>query len=589
MMKQGALYFCLILKIATILISIHGQRQYRVNIPSNQLIGGDSVRAIFTVQRRIRAQIVTCCGHRKCTIQRTKGVTNSSITIKTISTPPPNDEYTITDSESDVSISAVSTEEATQETISEYSSSTGSNEVSSDAQQENTSTDSTEETSTTSLPAEETKPLVVTSSVQTEIITTAAITEKVETTSTNQGTSLGPDMGVQTSAVTTDTTQSQSNAPGAPLDNSPSPLTSTSITTSTSPINTGSASASTTSTLTPSTTKKPTTTTIPCKKPSCDPSVFARRRRRKRAVVPPKPSDGTFSRACNKTFFFGSNPVSWSDSYAECQKFGMVSMGIGSPDKQKCATEAASSDSKTANQTYWTSGHKKNATCPKTYAMCDVDKIIGPDVSDILSWVSLLGEDPDKDFCLSMAIMAGAPSGLSNAFCNKKLNIMCEPKCTKPTCPKTCQKNASLFDAKGQLINSSHYGLLLTSSYKNTTYLFSSSTATWQEAWDFCCKIGMKLASIESVAENNALGALVKGRSNMKYHWISLTQVDCVGTWYFCSTNTFVEKGMVVWGTSQPDNYKGVENHVVVVLNTTLGSAKLNDQNLNNKYPFLCK
>jgi hypothetical protein len=33
--------------------------------------------------------------------------------------------------------------------------------------------------------------------------------------------------------------------------------------------------------------------------------------------------------------------VSWSDSYAACKKFGMVSIGIGKPEKQKCVSDAA--------------------------------------------------------------------------------------------------------------------------------------------------------------------------------------------------------------------------------------------------------
>jgi len=58
--------------------------------------------------------------------------------------------------------------------------------------------------------------------------------------------------------------------------------------------------------------------------------------------------------------------------------------------------------------------------------MCDVNEVIGPDASQLLSWAGLLGDDLDKDMCVSLALMAGAPSGLSHAFCDKKLNIMCE-------------------------------------------------------------------------------------------------------------------------------------------------------------------
>jgi hypothetical protein len=60
--------------------------------------------------------------------------------------------------------------------------------------------------------------------------------------------------------------------------------------------------------------------------------------------------------------------------------------------------------------------------------MCDVNEIIGPDVSQLLQWVTLIGEDMDKDLCVTLALIAGAPSGLTHAFCGKQLNIMCEVK-----------------------------------------------------------------------------------------------------------------------------------------------------------------
>jgi len=83
-------------------------------------------------------------------------------------------------------------------------------------------------------------------------------------------------------------------------------------------------------------------------------------------------------------------------------------------------------DPRTADQNYWTASHKKNATCPKTYAMCDANEVIGPEIVDLLSWASVMGQDTDKDLCVTLALMAGAPTGLSNAFCGKTLNIMCE-------------------------------------------------------------------------------------------------------------------------------------------------------------------
>jgi len=58
--------------------------------------------------------------------------------------------------------------------------------------------------------------------------------------------------------------------------------------------------------------------------------------------------------------------------------------------------------------------------------MCDINEVIGPDASQLLSWAGLMGDDMDKDMCVSLALMAGTPMGLTHAFCNKQLNIMCE-------------------------------------------------------------------------------------------------------------------------------------------------------------------
>jgi hypothetical protein len=80
---------------------------------------------------------------------------------------------------------------------------------------------------------------------------------------------------------------------------------------------------------------------------------------------------------------------------------------------------------KSANQSFWTSTHKKNTTCPKTYAMCDVNEVAGPNITELLSWASDMA-GTDSETCVFLALMAGSPNGLANAFCNKQLNIMCE-------------------------------------------------------------------------------------------------------------------------------------------------------------------
>jgi hypothetical protein len=58
--------------------------------------------------------------------------------------------------------------------------------------------------------------------------------------------------------------------------------------------------------------------------------------------------------------------------------------------------------------------------------MCDVNEIIGPVAADLMTWASMITDDMDADLCVMMASMAGAPMGLSTAFCSKNLNIMCE-------------------------------------------------------------------------------------------------------------------------------------------------------------------
>lgn len=80
---------------------------------------------------------------------------------------------------------------------------------------------------------------------------------------------------------------------------------------------------------------------------------------------------------------------------------------------------------RSANQSFWTSAHKKNATCPKTYAMCDANELAGPNITDMLEWAKDMA-NVDSETCVFLALMAGSPTGLANAFCNKNLNIMCE-------------------------------------------------------------------------------------------------------------------------------------------------------------------
>jgi hypothetical protein len=57
--------------------------------------------------------------------------------------------------------------------------------------------------------------------------------------------------------------------------------------------------------------------------------------------------------------------------------------------------------------------------------MCDVNEVAGPNITELLSWASDMA-GTDSETCVFLALMAGSPNGLANAFCNKQLNIMCE-------------------------------------------------------------------------------------------------------------------------------------------------------------------
>jgi hypothetical protein len=67
-----------------------------------------------------------------------------------------------------------------------------------------------------------------------------------------------------------------------------------------------------------------------------------------------------------------------------------------------------------------------------------------------------------------------------------------------------------------------------------------------------------------------------------------VTQLDCVGTWQFCSTGIFIEN-QNFWAPGQPDFSGGVEFHSNLWIDATEGTIAMNDLPQTRTIGYICE
>ncbi|XP_065345718.1 lectin subunit alpha-like [Cloeon dipterum] len=115
-------------------------------------------------------------------------------------------------------------------------------------------------------------------------------------------------------------------------------------------------------------------------------------------------------------------------------------------------------------------------------------------------------------------------------------------------------------------------------------YYKSTDKLRWEEARQYCEGKGMKLASIETEAENKALYELIG--ETWRTFWVSGTDLDSEGTFYWNGTGSKVE-GFTNFDKGEPSNFNGTEHCLELVAHD--GAIYWNDNNCNIPFQFICE
>ena len=125
--------------------------------------------------------------------------------------------------------------------------------------------------------------------------------------------------------------------------------------------------------------------------------------------------------------------------------------------------------------------------------------------------------------------------------------------------------------------------------YNGHLYQTFDKNFTWEQAKDYCEKIGGHLATITSEEENNVVKALVEDQNNA-FYWLGATDEETEGTWKWITGETWNYSN---WYGNQPDNASGKEHYLQIY--TKAQSEKCNGywndlpQRWSSSLGFICE
>ncbi|XP_065345661.1 uncharacterized protein LOC135943158 [Cloeon dipterum] len=346
-----------------------------------------------------------------------------------------------------------------------------------------------------------------------------------------------------------------------------------------------STTAATSSTVTRATTSlKTTTTPAPCFLNCSDFNDFLLMPTRK-----PSQSDGSiqYSTSCKRQYYVSKTAVSRNEAALRCKALDMNLLTVTSLEELDCLSSFP--------DTFWTSGSMEGLNCglEKRFTWCSTGYDISPTlISTEKYWLRTDTTPSTLERCLAVVTsMNPLNQGMTHRNCDDALPYICQ---FPVDCPKQCNKNASLFDPAGNLIDKSSYGVWI--DIESYTYLLGNKPMSWLSSWQQCCALGMETLNIDNAAEQLGLTNLTYGatpktwKMNFNY-WTSATwKGSPVGQWSWCEPyGPTIFPPNLTWERGQPDNNGGNEIciHYRFVLNST--GTILTDRNCANKLIYACK
>ncbi|CAB3387042.1 Hypothetical predicted protein [Cloeon dipterum] len=340
------------------------------------------------------------------------------------------------------------------------------------------------------------------------------------------------------------------------------------------------------STMTRATTSlKTTTTPAPCFLNCSDFNDFLLRM----PTQKPSQSDGSiqYSTSCKRQYYVSKTAVSRNEAALRCKALDMNLLTVTSLEELNCLSSFP--------DTFWTSGSMEGKNCglEKRFSWCSTGYDISPTLISMEKfWLRTDATPSTLERCLAVVTSINPLNqGMIYRNCDDALPYICQ---FNVDCPKQCQKNPSLFDPAGNLIDQSSYGVWI--DIESYTYLLGNKPMSWLSSWQQCCALGMETLNIDNAAEQLGLTNLTFGatlntwKMNFNY-WTSATRKGSpVGQWSWCEPyGPTIFPPNLTWQGGQPDNNGGNEScvHYRFVLNST--GTILTDRNCANKLIFACK
>ncbi|XP_059476543.1 C-type lectin 37Db-like [Neocloeon triangulifer] len=121
--------------------------------------------------------------------------------------------------------------------------------------------------------------------------------------------------------------------------------------------------------------------------------------------------------------------------------------------------------------------------------------------------------------------------------------------------------------------------------FGNGTYEISTSMAGWVQAKNDCRSKGMKLLSIESAEENNAMLEQIVLRPGDSF-WTSGSDLGHEGNFYWEATGLAVS-GFKYWAPGQPDNAQSGSEHCLEI--SAADNHLWNDNKCDVQHFYICE
>ncbi|XP_059471461.1 uncharacterized protein LOC132194301 [Neocloeon triangulifer] len=281
---------------------------------------------------------------------------------------------------------------------------------------------------------------------------------------------------------------------------------------------------------------------------------------------------GIFRSGCNRQYFLSTDKKTQKEAAIECCKYGLSLLSVETYDEIKCLVDMNNWFLGSAAP-YWTSLTNDGIGCARSPSWCPS----GAPVTKDIPWTTGEPSDPINENCAALwySNYDYKYTGLQDFACNVPQYYICEgdvqPEC-QPSCPvTTCTKDNSLFGGDGKLLNPNTYGVWKTTCGRQ--YMFSYAFKTYQDSWNFCCSIGMKLISVETADELKCIHDL--NNADMKYvaeYMTTGVSYGCPFLFAFCGTDARVYKNDTRWEPPyEPNNNGGYQ--FCLMLHVGVGAA----------------